>query len=213
VLADWSGSLRIDALLGLVFLACLVGLGEVLAREPYADYQFRSRPQHGYDYQQEHFRWRPLNGDEAKPHKDSAAESFAGQPHTPSTFYPPTFTDYADTPPGLPRGVYRQVEERHTIVPHMDGYRFRTLGPDEQQRIKRRNERYNQSWQSKQSKQRSSPSSGGYSYSESLRQEAYKFRSDKRLEKQSRRDWGLTDTFPYNPAFTEAYQTPMFRPE
>jgi hypothetical protein len=205
--------LRIDALLWLVVLACLVGLGEVLAREPYADYQFRGQPQHGFDYREDYFRWRPLNGDEAKPHKDSSGGSYGDRADSQSTRYPPRYTDYADTPPGLPHGVYRPVEERHTIVPHMDGYRFRTLGPDEQLRIKRRNERYHQSWQPKQSEPRSSPSTGVYSYSEPQRQEAYKFRPDARLEKQIRRDWGRSDTFPYNPAFTETYQTPMFRPE
>jgi hypothetical protein len=215
VLADWSGSLRIDALLWLVFLVCLVGLGEALAREPYADYLPRSQPQQGFAHQQDHFRWRPLNEDEENLRKDSsAAGSSTTRGQSQTVLYPPTFTDYADAPPGLPRGVYRPVEQRHTIVPHVGEYRFRTLGPDEQQRIKRRNERYNQSWQPKQDEPWSSPSSGGgYSYSEPQDQEAYRFRPDKRLDKKRDSNWGRSDLFPYNPAFTEAYPAPMFRPE
>lgn len=205
--------MRIDALLWLVCLACLVVFFDVLAREPYADYQYRVQPEDGLGFQQDQFRWRPLSGDEDKLSNKSSVGSFKGQRQNQSTLYPPSVIDYAETPPGLPRGVYRPVEERHAIIPHMDGFRFRTLTPDEQQRIKRRNEYYNQSWQPKQSENRSSPSTDGYSYSEPQRQGAYKFRPDKRLDKKRGGNWERSHGFPYNPAFTEAYQTPMFRPE
>jgi hypothetical protein len=213
MVANWSGSLRNDALLWLVFLAWLVAFVDVLAREPYADYQYHTQPEGGLGFQQDQFRWRPLNEDEEKLRDESYNGSFRGQRQNQSTLYPPSAIDYADTPPGLPQGVYRPVEKRHTITPHMDGFRFRTLTPDEQQRIKRRNEYFNQSWQPKLSEIRVFPSADGYSYSEPPRQGAYMFRPDKRLDNKRGGSWDRSHDFPYNPAFTESYQTPMFRPE
>ncbi|MES9973028.1 MAG: hypothetical protein ABW094_02130 [Candidatus Thiodiazotropha sp.] len=206
--------MRIDALLWLVSLLCLVGLGDVLAREPYADYQFRGQTQNRSGLQQDRYRWRPLNEEEEKLIESSAEPDNARRPNQ-STLYPSSVIDYAEAPPGLPRGVYRPVEERHTITPHMDGFRFRELTPDEQLRIKRRNEIYNQAWQPDRSENRSILSSGGYSQGqpEIQRQGTYKFRPDKRLDKKRGGNWGRSQSFPYNPAFTEAYQTPMFRPE
>ncbi|MBV2126804.1 MAG: hypothetical protein KUF75_16765 [Candidatus Thiodiazotropha sp. (ex Ctena orbiculata)] len=206
--------MRIDALLWLVSLLCLVGLGDVLAREPYVDFQFRSQTQNRLGLQQDHYRWRPLNEEEEKLIESSADSANIRLPNQ-STLNPSSVIDYAETPPGLPRGVYRPVEERHTITPHMDGFRFRELTPDEQLRIKRRNELYNQSWQPDRSDNRSIHSSGGYSHGqpEIQRQGAYKFRPDKRLDKKRGGNWGHSQSFPYNPAFTDAYQAPMFRPE
>ncbi|MEW8028125.1 MAG: hypothetical protein AB2806_10340 [Candidatus Thiodiazotropha sp.] len=206
--------MRIDALLWLVSLFCLVGLGDVLAREPYAGYEFRTQGQNGFGFQQDPFRWRPLNEEEEK-RVETSAEPFKGQHQNQPPHYPPPVIDYAEAPSGLPPGVYRPVEERHTITPHMDGFRFRTLTPNEQLRIKRRNEAYNQAWQPDRSENRSFMISDGYSqgYSEIQRKEAYKFRPDKRLDKKRGGNWGRSHAFPYNPAFTEAYQTPMFRPE
>ncbi|MEW8232334.1 MAG: hypothetical protein AB2745_18575 [Candidatus Thiodiazotropha endolucinida] len=206
--------MRIDALLWLVSLLCLVGLGDVLAREPYADFQFRSQTQNRLGLQHDHYRWRPLNEEEEKLIESSADSANIRLPNQ-STLNPSSVIDYAETPPGLPRGVYRPVEERHTITPHMDGFRFRELTPDEQLRIKRRNELYNQSWQPDRSDNRSIHSSGGYSHGqpEIQRQGAYKFRPDKRLDKKRGGNWGRSQSFPYNPAFTDAYQAPMFRPE
>ncbi|MES9826937.1 MAG: hypothetical protein ABW201_01565 [Candidatus Thiodiazotropha sp.] len=205
--------MRIDALLWLVSLLCLVSLGDVLAREPYADYQFRGQTQSRSGLQQDRYRWRPLNEEETLI--ESSAEPDSARRPNQSILYPSSIIDYAEAPPGLPRGVYRPVEERHTITPHMDGFRFRELNPDEQLRIKRRNEIYNQAWQPDRSENRSIQSSGGYSHGqpEIRRQGAYKFRPDKRLEKKHGGNRGLFQPFPYNPAFTEAYQTPMFRPE
>jgi hypothetical protein len=213
MLANWSGGLRIDALLWLVCLACLVAFIDVMAREPYADYQYRTQPDDGFGFRQERFRWRPLSEDEEKQRNEPPAGAFEGQRQNQPAHYPPSVMDYADTPPGLPRGVYRPVEQRHTITPHKAGYRFRTLTPDEQQRIKRRNETYNQSWQPKQRENRSFPSSDGYSYAEPRRQGSYRFRPDKRLDNKPAGNWQRSDGFPYNPAFTDAYQAPMFRPE
>jgi hypothetical protein len=213
VLADWSDSLRIDALLWLVSLTCLVVFGDVLAREPYADYQFHSQSHDGFVRQREQFRWRPLNEEEEKLHQNSSTGSYTGRVNKSSVLYPPAFTDYAETPPGLPRGVYRPVEERHTIIPHKNGFRFRTLTPAEQERIKRRNALYNQYWLPERSEKQSLPPSDSYSYSVPRRQEAYRFRPDKRLDKKRGGNWERSETFPYNPAFSEAYQAPVFRPD
>ncbi|PVV13124.1 MAG: hypothetical protein B6D77_04750 [gamma proteobacterium symbiont of Ctena orbiculata] len=206
--------MRIDALLWLISLACLVGLGDVLAREPYADFKFRSTSQTGFVFQQESYRWRPLNDEDDQLHVDSPAESFNEQRQYRQSLYPSSVVDYAETPPGLPRGVYRPVEERHAITPHKDGYRFRTLTPKEQLRIKRRNEEYTQYQRPPGNESRMFLSTDSYGLTEPRRQKTYKFRPDKRLDKkQGGGNWGPRDLFPYNPAFTDAYQTPMFRPE
>lgn len=196
--------MRIDALRWLVFLSCLVGLGEVLAGEPYADYGFRSQPEKGFISEQDHYRWRPLNGDESP--SGSSADSFQGGYQTQQPSYrPPLVMDYADTPPGLPRGVYRPVEKRHSITPHKDGFRFRTLTPREQQRTKRRNQEYNQADRF---------SSDGYGGLDSSPQQGYRFRPDKRLDKRGSANWGRSYSFHQNgPAFTEAYQAPIYRPD
>jgi hypothetical protein len=213
MLAIWSGSLRINVLLWLVSLVCLVGLGEVLAREFYGEVKHPNSAQTGSYFPKDNYRWRPLNGEEQglyiAPPSESIKQHQYRQPG-----YPSSAIDYADTPPGLPRGVYRPVEERHTITPHKDGYRFRTLTPSEQQRIKRRNEAYSQSIQPLSQEKRTTLSTDNYGLTKPQRQEIYKFRPDKRLDKKSTPgSWGRTGEFPYNPAFTEAYPAPMFRPD
>ncbi|MES9968727.1 MAG: hypothetical protein ABW092_01755 [Candidatus Thiodiazotropha sp.] len=205
--------MRIDAWLWLISLACLVGLGDVLAREPYGGAKYRNPSQQGFVFQEERYRWRPLTDEDDQLRVDSPAESFKQQQY-PQSVYPSSVIDYAETPPGIPHGVYRPVEERHTITPHMDGYRFRTLTPKEQLRIKRRNEEYNQSKQPLASEKRIILSTDDYGLTETQHQKVYRFRPDKRLDKkQNAGNWRPRDAFPYNPAFTDAYQAPIFRPE
>lgn len=204
--------MRIDALPWLVFFFCLVGLGEVLAGERYTDYRFRSQSHNKTIYEEDRYRWRPLNEEERRG--ELSAESFQEELQNQQSIYAPSAVDYAETPPGLPRGLYRPVEERHSITPHKDGFRFRTLTPNEQLRIKRRNKAYKQVWQPIQN--RNNPrlfSSDGYGHFESNTRQDYIFRPDKRLDKKLGGDWERRDTFPYDPAFTEAYQAPMFRTE
>lgn len=76
-------------------------------------------------------RWRPLDGE-----SEGAADSLSGR-HGGSY---PGFGDYTDEPPGVPAGTYRQIEERHTITPNLEGYRFRPIEPEEQVRNRSRNE-------------------------------------------------------------------------
>lgn len=204
--------MRIYVLLWLVSLSCLFGLGEVMAGGDYADYRFRNYSQYGPLSQEDRYRWRPLNEDEQR--SDSPAEPYRERLQTPQRVSPPPVIDYAETPPGLPRGVYRPVEERHNITPHMEGFRFRTLSPSEQRRIKRRNEEYNQSVKPNRSESRKRLSSDGYGGFDTDRQQDYRFRPDERLDKRRSGNWGRSYTYhPNGPAFTETYQTPVYRLE
>ncbi|MEW8511185.1 MAG: hypothetical protein AB2608_10155 [Candidatus Thiodiazotropha sp.] len=203
--------MRIDAVLWLVFSSCLVGLGECLAAEPYGGYQPYNQSQNRSVYREEPYRWRPLNDEE--PRGESSANLVPEGFENRQSNRAPRVTDYAVAPPGLPRGVYRPVEERHNITPHKDGFRFRTLSPSEQQRIKRRNEAYNKAWQPSRGETGQRLSSEGYGGFEANRQQDYQFRPDKRLEKRQGGSWGYPGTFSGDPAFTEAYPAQMFRPE
>ena len=94
--------MRIDALLWLVSLLCLVGLGDVLAREPYADYQFRGQTQNRSGLQQDRYRWRPLNEEEKLI--ESSAEPDNARHSNQSIHYPSSVIDYAeDTARSSPR--------------------------------------------------------------------------------------------------------------
>ncbi|MBT2970089.1 MAG: hypothetical protein KME56_13245 [Candidatus Thiodiazotropha sp. (ex Ctena orbiculata)] len=203
--------MRIDAVLWLVFCSCLVGLGERLAAEPYGGYQPHNQTQNRPVYREEHYRWRPLNEEEQRGESSTklVPEVFENR----QSGRAQSVVDYAETPPGLPRGVYRPVEERHNITPHKDGFRFRTLSPSEQQRIKRRNDAYSKAWQPNRRETGQRLSSELYGGFEANRQQEYQFRPDKRLQKQQGRSWGYPGTFTSDPAFTEAYPAPMFRPD
>ncbi len=201
--------MRIDALLWLVSLMCLFGLGEVMAGGGYADNQFRGHNRNGPVSQQNHYRWRPLNEEEKR--SDSSVEAYRDTFQTPRPVYSPPAMDYAETPPGLPRGVYRPVEERHNITPHLEGFRFRTLSPSEQLRIKRRNEEYNQSTKPRRGESRRRFSFDDNSRFDANHQAGYRFRPDKRLDNRHSGGWRGSYTFnPNTPAFTETYQAPAY---
>jgi hypothetical protein len=116
-----------------------------MAQQPYPDSRFRQpdvemgRPGQGADAMR--YRWRPLEEgnageqDQTPSAHGSSTDAYGGAPGA----------DYTDEPFGLPRGTYRRIEERHTIVPHDEGFRFRPLRPEEQERVKERNERNRQS--------------------------------------------------------------------
>ncbi|MEW8508652.1 MAG: hypothetical protein AB2598_18325 [Candidatus Thiodiazotropha sp.] len=202
--------MRIDAALWLVLIACLVGLGELLAGQPYADFQFLEQSQQRPVYGEDRYRWRPLNEEQQG---ESSTNLVPNVIDNGRSNRPPPIIDYAESPPGLPRGVYRPVEKRHNITPHMDGYRFRTLSPSEQQRIKRRNEEYSRAWQPNRKETSQQLSSEPYYGFKTDSQQGYRFRPDKRLEKRQGRNWGEPGSFPNDPAFTEAYPAQMFRPD
>ncbi|MCU7932218.1 MAG: hypothetical protein KZQ90_15555 [Candidatus Thiodiazotropha sp. (ex Codakia rugifera)] len=200
--------MRIDALLWLVCLLCLVGLDKVLAQQPHADFRFRGVQQNS-GYPEDQYRWRPLNGDmEPSDLKDQA---FQGQGVEKPHYYSPV-TDYADTPPGLPRGVYRPVEERHNITPHKEGFRFRTLAPSEQLRVKRRNQESRQSPNRIEKKRSETVPLNPYGYTDANKKKGFRFRPDKRLDRKggaSGKREGYT--YPYNPTFSGTYSAPVFR--
>ncbi|MES9992936.1 MAG: hypothetical protein ABW098_13340 [Candidatus Thiodiazotropha sp.] len=203
--------MRIDAALCLVFISCLVGLGELLAGQPYVQHQFHEQTRQRPAQSEDRYRWRPLNNEEQQG--TSTSKQVPDMFDNGQSNRAPRIIDYAETPPGLPRGVYRPVEDRHNITPHKDGYRFRSLSPREQERIKRRNEAYNRAWQPKPKQAEQQFSSERFGSFETNRQQDYRFRPDKRLEKQQGRNWGYPSTFTNDPAFTEAYPAPMFRPD
>ncbi|MCU7892148.1 MAG: hypothetical protein KZQ78_11260 [Candidatus Thiodiazotropha sp. (ex Ustalcina ferruginea)] len=201
--------MRIDALLWLVCLLCLGSLDEVLAQQPHADFQFRSLQQNS-SYPEDQYRWRPLNGD--MEYSGLTDQAFQGQGKDEPGYFS-SVTDYADTPSGLPRGVYRPVQERHNITPHKEGFRFRTLTPSEQLRVKRRNQENRQS-PNRVEKNRSekAPLNPYGAYTDANNREGFRFRPDKRLDKKGRGSGRREDhTFPYDPAFTGTYPAPIFR--
>lgn len=139
-------------------------------------------------------RWRPLESEEgsgtAEPEVNLPA--YSGR------------RDYTDEPFGLPRGTYRRIEERHTITPHLEGYRFRPIDPDEQVRNRGRNEQ-----QERADRNRSYAPPRGYDGSDGFRPSGQpptiKFRPDGRLDKRS-------NGAPARYAFPMGADAPMFRP-
>ncbi len=137
-------------------------------------------------------RWRPL--------EDTADEESARDPSTPQEG---GRFDYTDEPFGLPRGVYRQIEERHTITPQLPGYRFRPIDPDEQVRNRERNESqdrvYREMTQDPPRGQESDP------YYRGQQAPDLRFRPDPRLDRSSRMP-------PARYGYPQGAQSPQFRP-
>ena len=122
-------------------LVIVMGYGAAaMAQQPYADYRFREpsvemeRPDQGSGAM--NYRWRPQESDNSERQTEVPPERAPRR-----EAYGSSGTDYMDEPFGLPRGTYRRIEERHTIVPHDEGFRFRPLKPEEQARVKERNQR------------------------------------------------------------------------
>jgi hypothetical protein len=129
----------------------------------------------------ERYRWRPLK-DEADADVNRYREDrFTDKPGS---------YDYTDEPFALPRGTYRRIEQRHTITPYHEGYRFRPIDPLEQLRNRNRNKRQERSERDR-SVTRQRPN--------------WRFRPDPRLDK----DGGGA---PSRYAFPMGSEAPMFRP-
>ncbi|MET0066155.1 MAG: hypothetical protein ABW076_07400 [Candidatus Thiodiazotropha sp.] len=148
-------------------------------------------------------RWRPLDSTETErqtPHDNSSQAYTSGIPQ---------YQDYTDTPYGLPRGVYRPVEERHIITPHHKGYRFRPLTPNEQVRVHKRNTDQLQEMSRARNDRRPVYTPRGADASAFSGQSGFRFRPDDRLP-------SMTDSpsrsYPPNPEFTELYPSNLFRP-
>lgn len=114
--------------------------------------------------------------------------------------------DYADEPPGLPPGTYRRIEERYTITPYQDGFRFRPIDPSEQQGIK---DRYREEGPQQNRSKRLQPGIQGWDGSGYIienRSPAPRFRPDERLDK------GAGKT-PRRYSYPQQSGSPLFRPE
>jgi hypothetical protein len=183
-------------------LVIIMGSGAAMAQQPYADYRFRnpdpsvetgvSEPGAGAM----NYRWRPLEQEAPDGQPESPPER---GPATKGYSYPRNL-DYTDEPLGLPRGTYRRIEERHTITPHDKGYRFRPIGPDEQERVKERNANDRQTYTDIPGM-----NGRGDAYRSDSRPSPPIFRPDKRLDKGTR---GSTDRYSY----PEGRPLPQFRP-
>jgi len=180
----------------LSLLLMLFGIGGgVLAQDETGAYRFR--PQGGDSPAPA---WPNRGGSPVPwraPEGDFGINGSAGgtllQPIPQGNRYRPPVVDYAQPPPGLPRGLYRPVEERHTITPHLGGYRFRPLRPDEQSRLGARNPRAGGSVNA----------SGWQKSTRDGRETKPVFRPDKRFERDSRARY----TLPSGPSM------PRFRPQ
>ncbi len=187
----------------LVFCVALVG-GVIFAAPLLAEQVYNPRPQYGqalqgYPAAGDHrppLRWRPMESDTESVNSPSTASS---------SLAPSTVFDYTDEPFGLPRGTYRKIEQRHTITPHLEGYRFRPIDPGEQQRNRERN-------QSSASKLQQDSYSSGSAYGggleagqQGMRRSELQFRPDARLDKKAR---GAPSRY----AFPAGSGAPLYRP-
>ena len=173
----------------------------VSAERFYPDASHYDRPrQAGFDQRQ--YRWRPFEG------KEQPSVSQWPQSEAPVKQSVPDYQDYADTPMGLPRGVYRPVQERHEITPHHQGFRFRPLSPAEQVRIKKRNSANRDAGKQRDIVFRPQSQTAHGRDSTVSRQSRYRFRPDKRLDTIERR---RVPSYSQEPAFTELYPAPVFR--
>jgi hypothetical protein len=145
---------------------------------------------------QQPLRWRPLEAESEQTVSDS--DGWTSQGGSPSF-------DYTDEPLGLPRGTYRRIEQRHTITPHLEGYRFRPIEPDEQERNRQRNESSAQSHRDDTSSPASIYDNHTQGYQQGIRRPTVKFRPDTRLDAKAR---GTQSRY----AFPMGSSGPMFRP-
>jgi hypothetical protein len=190
------------------FLFCISALimgingGLVWAQDAYSGNPYeRQYPNRQYtlmDHQTNgSLRWRPLD-------EDTSVESGREPVHAVGPY--PGVRDYTDEPLGLPRGTYRRIEERHTITPQLEGYRFRPIDPSEQLRNRSRNETQEQT----QRGHTAAPSNRTiivppYAYDRSGQVPALNYRPDPRLDKDS------TET-PTRYAYPMGSEAPLFRP-
>jgi hypothetical protein len=144
-------------------------------------------------------RWRPLD-------EDPAGDSYR-RPDTHAGPYPGA-SDYTDEPLGLPRGTYRAIEKRHTITPHLEGYRFRPIDPNEQLRNRSRNDSQEQSMRGHAASQWDRTTNAPpYGYGPSAQAPVLNYRPDPRLDRN-----GNTAETPSRYAYPMGSDAPLFRP-
>lgn len=183
--------------LTMLFPAVYVGL--VSAQGDYGAYpyynSFQDQQVAPMPQQQTRFlRWRPL--DEASSEApDGTLDNRTGGAH-----------DYADQPNGTPPGIYRRIEERHTITPQLEGYRFRPIVPEEQLRNRSRNETQHRANRDRSYSRRVFPRGAYENYQRREQPPSLNFRPDPRLDDGSSKA-PPRYTFPMGSA------APMFRPQ
>ncbi len=149
-------------------------------------------------------RWRPLGSNE------TGRETHDNVSYPPDrALGPPPYRDYTDSPFGLPRGVYRPVEERHNITPHHQGYRFRPLTPNEQVRVRKRNADQQNAVRRRMDGFRPEYASQTADAPVTPGQEGFRFRPDARFPSQNE---DPLQHYNPNPEFSELYPTTQFRP-
>jgi hypothetical protein len=148
-------------------------------------------PQNGNRY-----RWRPLDEESEGAQADKREQQKSRLP---------VAGDYTDEPFGLPPGTYRPIEQRHTITPHLEGYRFRPIVPEEQVRNRTRNERQEHSQSNRNYPQSAGQAESGYEgYPMDGQAPTYNFRPDPRLDNPTR---GAPSRY----AFPMGSEAPRFR--
>jgi hypothetical protein len=183
--------------LSMLFPAVYVGL--VSAQGGYGAYPYdnsfqdqRTAPM--AQQQTQFLRWRPL--DEASSETpDGMLDSRIGGSH-----------DYADQPNGVPPGTYRRIEQRHTITPQLEGYRFRPIKPEEQLRNRSRNETQYRANRDRRYSQRVVPRGAHENYRRREQPSSLNFRPDPRLDNGSSKA-------PPRYTFPMGSTAPVFRPQ
>lgn len=139
-------------------------------------------------------RWRPLDeeGGGAADGMQSGQSSGSG------------FIDYTDEPRGAPSGTYRRIDQRHTITPHLEGYRFRPIDPAEQLSSRSRNETQARSNRERIFSQAAGSTDGTGVYSGGGSQGTLIYRPDPRFDKGANQG-------PPRYAFPMGTAAPMFR--
>jgi hypothetical protein len=123
------------------------------------------------------YRWRPLE-------EEATKESIKSQ--QPRPIWGTGVMDYTDEPFGLPPGTYRPIEQRHTITPHLEGYRFRPIDPEEQRRNRARKETQERIHAEQGLRQSNGREGFSEAYGTGGERPALIFRPDPRLDKPSR---------------------------
>jgi hypothetical protein len=191
-------------LLRILLLAWMGVAGHCFAQQPYSFQDPGLKPageSPAWMLQEDRqLRWRPQESE-----KEETGSS-SGKPWSQKSDSFVPSTDYVDEPPGLPPGTYRRIEERQTITPYQDGFRFRPIGPSEQQGIK---DRYREQKPQPNSSKRLQPRVQGWDgsgYNIEQRAPTPRFRPDARLDNGAGKA-------PRRYSYPQQPGSPLFRPE
>ncbi|MCU7827727.1 MAG: hypothetical protein KZQ85_01535 [Candidatus Thiodiazotropha sp. (ex Myrtea sp. 'scaly one' KF741663)] len=189
-------------------LIALLGVpGMCPAQQPYGDFHYPGRQagdvrSYGLMEDALQYRWRPLGTEASVPTQPPVLRD--QRLDTPTY---PSRSDYVDEPLGLPPGTYRRIEERHTITPHREGFRFRPIDPNEQQRVKDHNKGQYRKNTNTSTRQPTISGWGNGGYQMENLPPKPKFRPDKRLDKTP--SGGAVNRY----AYPQGSRAPVFRSE